>query len=81
MEKKKLIQFQITIFFNLRTFLQEYCQLTNSKTGQKYTGPTENVVVTDLGEDVSGNVAEQVEKNFERLQTNYQETEAIQNKD
>ena len=55
--------------------------MTNSKTGQKYSGPTENVVVTDLGEDVSGNVAEQVENHFERLQTNYQETEAIQNKD
>jgi len=55
--------------------------LTNSKTGQKYSGPTENVVVTDLGEDVSGNVAEQVKSHFERLQTNSQETEPIQSKD
>jgi len=35
-----------------------------SKPGQKYSGPTENVVVTDLGEDVSGNVAEQVCSNY-----------------
>ena len=44
--------------------------LAHLKTGQKYSGPTENVVVTDLGEDVSGNVAEQVENHFERVQTN-----------
>ena len=28
--------------------------------GEKYNGPTENVVVSDLGGDVSGTVAEQV---------------------
>merc|ERR1712032_378102 len=31
-----------------------------SKPGEKYNGPTENVVVSDLGGDVSGTVAEQV---------------------
>jgi len=31
-----------------------------SKPGQKYTGPMENVVVSDLGDDVSGTLAEQV---------------------
>merc|ERR1719341_196546 len=31
-----------------------------SKPGEKFNGPTENVVVNDLGEDVSGAVAEQV---------------------
>ena len=28
--------------------------------GEKYNGPTENAVVSDLGGDVSGTVAEQV---------------------
>jgi len=31
-----------------------------SKPGEKYNGPTENVVISDLGGDVSGTVAEQV---------------------
>ena len=41
------------------------------KTGQKYTGPMENVVVSDLGDDVSGTLAEQVKSHFEKkLETN-----------
>ena len=41
------------------------------KTGQKYTGPMENVVVSDLGDDVSGTLAEQVKSHSEKkLETN-----------
>lgn len=40
------------------------------KTGQKYTGPMENVVVSDLGDDVSGTLAEQVKSRYEKLETN-----------
>ena len=57
--------------------LDKFKTLQDLKTGQKYSGPTENVVVTDLGEDVSGNAAEQVENHLKRLPTNYLETEAI----
>ena len=45
-------------------------QLNTPKTGQKYTGPMENVVVSDLGDDVSGTLAEQVKSHSEKQKNN-----------
>ena len=45
-------------------------QLKAPKTGQKYTGPMENVVVSDLGDDVSGTLAEQVKSHSEKQKNN-----------